>query len=93
MNDQFRRLEGSLELDDYEDLKIETVGNFFGELVLVASAIHEGKFGTLIVDSHDSSWFDSGNPDAPIDYKLAYAIWRGKQLLNRFNNPDTPDLS
>jgi hypothetical protein len=83
---ELRRLESCLEDDAFEDLKIQSVGSFFGELILVASGIHEGQAGTLVIDRHDSSWFEQGNPDAPIDWRMAYGIWRGKQLLSRFNS-------
>jgi hypothetical protein len=83
---EVRRLERSLEDEAFEGLKIRTVGSFFGELVLIASAIHEGQAGTVVVDNHDSNWFEEGNPEAPIDWRMAYGIWRGKQLLTRFNS-------
>jgi hypothetical protein len=85
---EMRRLERSLEDEAFEDLKIRIVGSFFGELILVASAIHEGQSGTVVVDNHDSVWFEEGNPEAPIDWRTAYGIWRGKQLLNRFNSAE-----
>lgn len=82
---EMRRLERGLEDETLNQVKIQSVGSFFGQLVLVASAHCEGQNGTLIVDDHDSTWFDCGNPEAPIDWKMAFGIWRGKQLLNRFN--------
>lgn len=88
---ELRRLERCLQEEALEEPRIQTVGSFFGELVLVASAIHEGQAGTLIVDGHDSTWFEIGNPEAPIDWRMAYSIWRGKQLLNRFNNGERGD--
>ncbi len=62
-----RRLESALSDEELEDLQTQTVGSFFGELVLVATAHCKGDSGSLIVDSHDSTWFESGNPQAPID--------------------------
>jgi len=82
---QMRRLERGLDDESLEDRKIQTVGSFFGQIVLVATARCEGVTGTLIVDDHDSTWFEAGNPEAPVDWKMAYTIWRGKQLLARFN--------
>lgn len=83
---EYRQMKACLEDDAFENLKVQSVGNFFGELTLIASAIHEGQAGTLVVDRHDSTWFEEGNPDAPIDWRMAYGIWRGKQLLSRFNS-------
>jgi hypothetical protein len=82
---ELRRLERSLEDEAFEALRIQAVGSFFGELVLIATAVHEEQPGTVIVDGHDSTWFEIGNPEAPVDWRVAYGIWRGKQLLHRFN--------
>jgi hypothetical protein len=87
----FRRLQRCLQDEALENPRIQTVGSFFGELVLVATAIHEGQAGTLIIDNHDSTWFEIGNPEAPIDWRVAYSIWRGRQLLNRFNSNTSED--
>lgn len=86
---ELRRLQDALDDDELNETKIQTIGSFFGEIVLVASAICEGKLGTVVVDGHDSTWYESGNADAPIDWKMAYGIWRGKQLLNKFNSSET----
>ena len=86
---EMRRLTAALNDGDLVDTKIHAVGSFFGERVLIASAKSENQAGTIIVDSHDSTWYEMGNPAAPIDWKLAYAIWRGKQLLAEFNPNET----
>ena len=83
-----RRLEVALNDEELEDVQIQTVGSFFGELVLLATARCKGETGSLVVDSHDSTWFESGNPQAPIDWQMAYSIWRGKQLLTKFNSSE-----
>jgi hypothetical protein len=85
---ELRRLQGALDDSDLEDVKIQTLGSFFGEIVLVATGSGEGQPGTIVVDSHDSTWFEMGNPEAPIEWKLAYAMWRGKQLLSKFNSSE-----
>ena len=84
-----RRLEVALQDEELEDVQIQTVGSFFGELVLLATARCKGETGSLVVDSHDSTWFESGNPQAPIDWQMAYSIWRGKQLLTKFNSSES----
>ena len=60
------------------------LGGFFGEYQLVVTA---PKVGTLILDDHGHSWFDSGSDLAPIEWELALEIWRGIRLLKNFN-PD-----
>ena len=84
-----RRLECALGDEELEDIQMQTIGSFFGELVLVATARCKGDSGSLVVDSHDSTWFESGNPQAPIDWQMAYSIWRGKQLLTKFNSSES----
>ena len=85
---ELQRLQSGLDDDTLDDVKVQTVGSFFGDLVLVATARCEGQSGTIIVDNHDSTWYETGNFDAPIDWKLAYTIWRGKQLLSKFNSSE-----
>ena len=66
--------------DDGDSATIETVGNFFGQWVLVASGIRDSQRSTLIVDQRGTTWIDAGNPDAPIDWSLAWSIWQGRQF-------------
>ena len=85
-----RRLKSTLNSDpELEDVEYCTVGSFFGQLVLVATGKTRidgsERAGTLVADS-DQSWFiDRGNPNSPIDWQMAFGIWRGRQLLNAFN--------
>ena len=65
-----------------------TAGSFFGQLVVVAEAIQDGSPGHAIADGTQVCWYPQGNPAAPIDSQLAYAIWRGHQLLNSFNEAE-----
>ncbi len=86
-----RRLQGALKDDELEDVNAQIIGSFFGEMVLIATAKCKGETGTVVVDSHDSNWFESGNPEAPIDWQMAYSIWQGKQLLSKFNQSESLD--
>jgi len=82
---EWRRLQSGLLENELEAVKVQTVGSFFGELVLIATGILKNQTGTIVVDINDSSWFETGNPEAPIDWKLAFAIWRGRKILQEFN--------
>jgi multidrug transporter EmrE-like cation transporter len=83
---QWRTLNLQLEQsEDFEDRQALFLASFFGKLALVAQCTHADKPGTLIVDTDSSSFIEQGNPTAPIDADLAYAIWRGRQLLSTFN--------
>jgi hypothetical protein len=88
-SNDFRRLESSLKSSEADDAEIESVGSFFGDLVLIASATQEDEPGTLIVESETTHWIPAGNPKAPIDWQLAYSIWQGRQLLASFNRSES----
>jgi hypothetical protein len=88
-SNEVRRLEDALKTEELLDVQVQAIGSFFGQLVLVATANCKGEMGTIVVDDHDSTWFEQGNPEAPIDWQLAYAIWRGKQLLTEFNSSES----
>jgi hypothetical protein len=70
------------------EFHIQTVGNFFGQWVLIAAGIRDSQHVTLIVDTKKTYWIPAGNPAAPIDWQLAYSIWKGHELLSNFN-PET----
>jgi len=88
-SNDFRRLESSLKSSDAESIEHEAVGSFFGELVLIASATQDNQPGTLIVEANATEWIPAGNPQAPIDWQLAYSIWQGRQLLTSFNRSES----
>lgn len=81
----WRRLVGDLHAEAYDEAEIKMAASFFGDLLLIATATEAGKPGTAIIDMNSKTWFAAGNPDAPIDWSLAYAIWRGQQMLSSFN--------
>jgi hypothetical protein len=81
----WRRLVGDLHAEAYDEADIKTAASFFGELVLIAEVIAEGKPGTAIIDANSKSWFSLGSPDQPIDFQMAFSIWKGQQMLNSFN--------
>ena len=88
-SNDFRRLESSLKSSDAQEVEIESVGSFFGDLVLIASATQDDQPGTLIVESAAIHFIPAGNAKAPIDWQLAYAIWQGRQLLTSFNRSES----
>jgi hypothetical protein len=83
-----RRLTSILNGEGAEEVEVQSAGSFFGEITLLATAKVEGETGTFIIDGNEAHWIGAGNPKAPIDWSLAYAIWRGRQLLANFNSPD-----
>ena len=77
---------GDLHAEAYDEAEIQTAASFFGQLLLIADVTRDGKPGTAIIDTDSKSWYPAGNPEAPIDWGLAYAIWRGQQMLSSFND-------
>ncbi|QEG24339.1 hypothetical protein [Mariniblastus fucicola] len=66
--------------------KVELVGNFFGQWILLASGETEGSSATLVVDEEDEFWIGCGNPNAPIDAETVWSIVQGRKLLAHFND-------
>lgn len=85
----WRRLNANLAAEDFEEVELRTAASFFGELLLIADATNDGQTGTAIVDGQKTSWFSHGNESAPIDWQMAYSIWRGKHLLANFNESES----
>ena len=85
----WRRLVGNLNAEGFSEYEIRSAASFFGDLVLIAEAQRDGETGTVVVDSNQATWYGSGNPAAPIDWQMAYTIWRGNQLLNSFNESES----
>jgi hypothetical protein len=85
----WRRLVGQLDGEGFDDLELQMAASFFGELVLIADATQDGQTGTAIADGRKTSWFSHGNSTAPIDWQMAYAIWRGREMLSSFNESES----
>jgi hypothetical protein len=79
-------LEGRLgSVEDGVVEKVEFVGNFFGQWVLLASGETEGSQATLVVDEDEQYWIGCGNPSAPITAETVWSIVQGRKLLAHFN--------
>lgn len=84
-HNDWRRLVGDLHAEGYDQAEIKMAASFFGQLVLVAEATNEGKQGTAIVEASSKRWFEIGDPEQPIDFQMAFSIWKGQQMLASFN--------
>lgn len=83
---QWQALHQLLEQTEYaEDCEPLFLGSFFGKFALVADCQSKEHPGTMIVDMDATTFVECGLPSAPITAELAYAIWRGRQLLSTFN--------
>ena len=85
---EVRRMQSLLNEQEIEDLQIQTAAGFFGETLLIATGKLDNTTGTAVVDQNDVTWIPEGNSNAPIDWELAYALWRGRRLLTTFNHQD-----
>lgn len=86
---QWRRLTGDLAAEGFDSAEPISAASFFGEIILIASATRDGQPGTSVVDGQAVRWFSQGNEQAPIDWQMAYAIWRGQQMLSSFNESES----
>ena len=86
---QWRSLCGDLNAEAFDQAEPKMAASFFGQLVMIADVQRDGQQGTAILDGQGMEWFEIGNPQAPIDWQMAYTIWRGHQLLKGFNPQDT----
>jgi hypothetical protein len=80
-----QRLLGRIDPDEYMSVTPIWLGVLFEFRAAVAHAIRESQSGTLIVDDESMSWYPSGNPTRPIGAEEAYAIYKGRRLLESFN--------
>lgn len=85
------QLEQALAASEFENAEPVAVGGFFSEYQLVATAEFEGQRGTCIITDKQADWIGEGNPAAPIDWRLALEIWRGRRLLEQFNPDESFD--
>jgi hypothetical protein len=79
------RFERRLRDEGYDAVQPQTLGFFFGDRVLVATALREGAPGIAIVDNVRSSWWPRGVSRRPLGPDEAYCIYKGRRLLRSFN--------
>ena len=85
---ELSKLKKQLEDQPIKDAKLAVLASFFGEYVLIAQGLHglhDNQEGTLILGHDESSWVGNGNEQAPIDWQMAFDIWKGRKLLTNFN--------
>jgi hypothetical protein len=75
-----------LETERYDSLQVVQFGLFFGQLVLIGTAVHNGAFGAVIADGEKSYWCPQAEGKRPLTPHDAYNIYKGRKLLEAFNN-------
>ncbi len=79
------RLERRLRDAGYDAIQPHTLGFFFGDKALVATAVCQGSPGVAVVDPLHCAWWPRRGSPRPIDPEVAYCIYKGRKLLRAFN--------
>ena len=75
---------------DFAQIELVKVGTFFGEVLLVATAVRHGVDGTVIVDGAKVEWYPRGSGRRSIGPLEAYWMHKGRKLLAAFNPTPAP---
>jgi len=79
------RLERRLHDEGFEQIQPRKLCLFFGDRVLVADAIRDGKPGVAMADYVETSWMPRTASSRPPGVDEAYCIYKGRRLLRSFN--------
>jgi hypothetical protein len=80
------RLERRLRDAGYDAIAPHTLALFFGERVLIAQAVFDGRAGYAIVTSGgEIAWFARIATARPLSAQEVYCIFKGRRLLRTFN--------
>jgi hypothetical protein len=88
--DAWERVSTALGAQGYEDRELMFWGTFFGEQHAVATAMHDGRSGVIVVGDDHSEWFAFPAVATPFGPREAYALFKGRKLLKTFNHPQGP---
>ena len=75
----------ALEDAGYDQIKANMLGIFFGEPVLMATASKDHCLGTVVADRLNLYWYPHGSKTRPLWAADAYAIYKGRNMLEMFN--------
>jgi hypothetical protein len=79
------RLQRALAEAGNEAIQPQTLGSFFGDRVLVATAQQDNMPGVALADGQRTYWWPQGDSRRPIGPGEAYCIYKGRKLLQAFN--------
>jgi hypothetical protein len=80
------RLQRVLADQGYEAIEPQMLGRFFGASVLVVRARCGGMPGIAVADDQRTGWWPQGASRRPIGSEEAYCIYKGRKLLQAFND-------
>jgi hypothetical protein len=79
------RLEQRLSSEGFQAIEPLTLGFFFGDHALVATAQRDESAGVVVADDRVTRWWPRGVNQRPIGPLEAYCIYKGRRLLRAFN--------
>lgn len=71
----------------YTDIQPAWLGSFFGELSLVANAVHDRERGVAVVDQDGIFWRGAGGSPRPLGPDEVHDLYKGHKILSTFNAP------
>lgn len=71
---------------NFHELNLELVGHFFGEWIAVVAAQTDNSSGFALVNNSTIHWFGN-HEEQPVSASFAYMIYRGRRMLQAFNEP------
>jgi hypothetical protein len=80
------RLARRLHDEGYQEIQPRKLCLFFGDRVLVADAVHDGKPGVAVADYVQTTWIPRTDSSRPPGCDEAYCIYKGRRLLGSFND-------
>ncbi len=82
LDDFLQRLEEA----GFENVMLQLAGHLFGQWVPVATAVRDGRTGTVVLDGAEPHWYPDPE-EGEIDPELVWTTELGRRLLRNFN-PD-----
>lgn len=82
---EVERLKRRLHDAGYEKIEPQTMGYFFGDKALIATAERESVPGIAVADFQDSVFFPQRSTRRPLGPAEVYCIYKGRRLLKTFN--------
>ena len=76
--------------EGYQQVRIEAYGQFFEEIVLIASATRREQAGLLLVSSDKFEWIPIHNPRRPLGPTEAFYLFVGHRLFAAFRQDEEP---
>ena len=80
------KISGRLAELNFTDVRVLSLGIFFGEPVLIGTATLDEKIGALCAGMDDAGWFaHGGRSQRPLGPQEAASTWKERRLMKSFN--------